>query len=423
MSVQSTDSSRRLPRWIKLLALIVVLVLLAVWFWPGGGQSGAPSRGGNLFGPGGGRPGPGMFGGAGLPTPVRVAPVTRGDFAVELRALGTVTAASTVNVRSRVGGELVKILFEEGQKVETGQLLAVIDPRPYQAAVQQAEGAVLQNRAQLKNAEIDLARYQGLYAEDSIAKQTLDTQEALVAQYKGNLKVAEAQLASARLDLTYTEIRAPISGRLGLRGLDVGNLVGANDADPLVVITQTQPIDVAFTLPETDLPALLEQVRAGSALHAEVWDRSERQKLATGELRSIDNQIDTTTGTLRLKARFANDDELLFPNQFVNLRLRLAVREQALLIPSAALQYGSRGTFVYVVDAENKVQVRPVRVGPGDSGTTLIEEGVAEGERLVLEGTDRLREGSPVEVIQDDSQPAGAAAERPAQDRGPRKDA
>ena len=424
MSVQSTDSSRRLPRWIKLLALIVVLILLAVWLWPsGGGQSGAPSRGGNLFGPGGGRPGPGMFGGGGLPTPVRVAPVTRGDFAVELRALGTVTAASTVNVRSRVGGELVKILFEEGQKVETGQLLAVIDPRPYQAAVQQAEGAVLQNRAQLKNAEIDLARYQGLYAEDSIAKQTLDTQEALVAQYKGNLKVAEAQLASARLDLTYTEIRAPISGRLGLRGLDVGNLVGANDAEPLVVITQTQPIDVAFTLPETDLPALLEQVRAGSALHAEVWDRSERQKLATGELRSIDNQIDTTTGTLRLKARFANDDELLFPNQFVNLRLRLAVREQSLLIPSAALQYGSRGTFVYVVDAENKIQVRPVRVGPGDSGTTLIEEGVAEGERLVLEGTDRLRDGSPVEVIQDDSRPTGEAAERPAQDRGPRKDA
>lgn len=423
-SSQRTDSSRGVPRLLKILVLLSALMLLAWWFWPHSPSASDPTASGRATG------GPGRFGESGQPVPVRVAPVRRGDFPVELKALGTVTAANTVNVRSRVGGELIKVLFDDGQKVEAGDLLAVIDPRPYQAALQQAEGTMLQNQAQLKNAEIDLARYKGLYKEDSIAKQTLDTQEALVAQYRGNLKVSQAQVASARLDLQYSEIRAPISGRLGLRGFDVGNLVGANDAEALVVINQTQPIDVSFTLPETELPALLARVRDGAELHAEVWDRGERLQLASGTLRSLDNQIDTATGTLRLKARFANDDEMLFPNQFVNLRLRLLTREQVLLIPSAALQFGSRGTFVYVVGAEDKIEVRPVKAGPGNSGTTLIEEGVEEGERLVLEGTDRLRDGSKVEIIATDAEgnqaqaprisPSGdeAASERPA-----RKDA
>lgn len=417
-SSQRTESPRRLPRWLKIVLVLLTLAALAWWFWPASSSTepGTTAPGG----PGGAGQG-GRFGGFGMPVPVRVATVERGDFPVELKALGTVSAASTVNVRSRVGGELVKVLFEEGQKVEAGELLAVIDPRPYQAALQQAEGALLQNQALLKNAEIDLARYKGLYADDSIAKQTLDTQEALVAQYRGNLKVSQAQVATARLDLAYSEIRAPISGRLGLRGYDLGNLVGANDAEPLVVINQTQPIDVSFTLPESALPDLLGRVRDGAELAAEVWDRGERLQLASGTLRSLDNQIDTSTGTLRLKARFANEDEMLFPNQFVNLRLRLMTREQVLLIPSAALQYGSNGTFVYVIDAQDKVQVRPVKAGSGNSGTTLIEEGVEEGERLVLEGTDRLRDGSKVEIIQaqDDDAPApgrtsaGEAGERP----------
>jgi len=419
-SSQRTDSPRRLPRWLKIVLVVLAVVALAWWFWP---ASSSPTPGAGAPG-GAGRGGP--FGGFGMPVPVRVATVERGDFPVELKALGTVSAARTVNVRSRVGGELVKVLFEEGQKVEAGELLAVIDPRPYQAALQQAEGALLQNQALLKNAEIDLARYQGLYADDSIAKQTLDTQEALVAQYRGNLKVSQAQVASAKLDLAYSEIRAPISGRLGLRGYDLGNLVGANDAEPLVVINQTQPIDVSFTLPESALPDLLGRVRDGAELTAEVWDRGERLQLASGTLRSLDNQIDTSTGTLRLKARFANEDEMLFPNQFVNLRLRLMTREQVLLIPSAALQYGSNGTFVYVIDAEDKVQVRPVKAGPGNSGTTLIEEGVQVGERLVLEGTDRLRDGSKVEIIQaqDDDTPApGRPTEGEAGERPLRKDA
>jgi multidrug efflux system membrane fusion protein len=408
-SSQRTDSSRSVPRLLKILVLLSALVLLAWWFWPQSPSAGDPA----VTASGRANAGPGRFGNFGQPVPVRVAPVQRGDFPLELKALGTVTAANTVNVRSRVGGELIKVLFEDGQKVKAGDLLAVIDPRPYQAALQQAEGALLQNQALLKNAEIDLARYQGLYKEDSIAKQTLDTQQALVAQYRGNLKVSQAQVASARLDLQYSEIRAPISGRLGLRSFDVGNLVGANDTEALVVITQTQPIDVAFTLPETELPALLARVRDGAELHAEVWDRGERVRLASGQLRSLDNQIDTATGTLRLKARFANDDEMLFPNQFVNLRLRLLTRERVLLIPSAALQFGSKGTFVYVVGAEDKIEVRPVRAGPGNSGITLIEEGLEEGERLVLEGTDRLRDGSKVEIIDSGAEGDQAPARRP----------
>lgn len=399
---------RRLPRWLVLAFIVLVILLLVWWLWPLGGKSQ-----GSFAGPEG-RTG-GRFGESGAPVPVRVAQAERGDFPIELKALGTVTATNTVSVRSRVGGELVKLLFQDGQKVKVGDLLAVIDPRGYQVALQQAEGAQLQNQALLKNAEIDLARYKGLYAEDSIAKQTLDTQAALVEQYRGTLKSDQAQVAAARLDLDYTQIRAPIDGRLGLRQLDQGNLVGANDTEPLVVITQTQPINVLFTLPEAELSAVLKRVRAGEQLRVEAWDRGEKELLASGSLASLDNQIDIATGTVRFKANFGNEDELLFPNQFVNVRLRVQTREQAVLVPSAALQFGSKGTFVYVLDKQDKVQVRPVVAGPGDTGTTMIEEGVEPGERLVLEGTDRLREGSQVEVIDADGKNAsGDVPVRPA---------
>lgn len=400
---RSPRNARRF-RGVLIVILLALAVLLAWWLWPatsgdpGEGRAARPASSGGLSGPAVRRPGS-PFGDGSAAVPVRVAEVQRGNFPIELKALGTVTASQTVQVRSRVAGTLDKVLFEDGQQVKAGTLLAVIDPRGYQAALLQAEGALLQNQSLLKNAEIDLARYKGLYAEDSIAKQTLDTQAALVEQYRGTLKASQAQVAAAKLDLDYTQIRAPIDGRLGLRQLDIGNLLSGNDAEPLVVITQTQPIDVQFTLPEGELPAVLKRVREGDKLVAEAWDRSESILLASGELQGLDNQIDTTTGTVRLKARFKNDDELLFPNQFVNVRLRVETREQAVLLPSAALQFGSKGTFVYVVDAQNKVQVRPVRVGPGNTGVTLVEEGVQPGERLVLEGTDRLREGSKVEVI------------------------
>lgn len=402
----ATSRSPQSPRrqWQIGFALLVVAIALAWWFWPQ-----PPEQ------PKGGR---GRFGDNG-PVPVRVAPAEQGDFAIELKALGTVTAFNTVNVRSRVDGELVKVSFEEGQRVKAGELLAVIDPRRYEVALQQAEGALQQSRAQLQNAEIDLKRYRGLYAEDSIAKQTLDTQEALVNQYRGTVKTNQAAVNDAKLDLQFTQIRAPIDGRLGLRQVDIGNLISAGDATPLVTITQTQPISVSFTLPEGELPQVQQARKADpQALVVEAWDRSEKQRLAAGSLQSLDNQIDLTTGTLKLKARFENAEETLFPNQFVNVRLRVRTREQATLIPSAALQYGSRGTFVYLLKDDSTVAVTPVQAGPSDGEHTLIESGVAVGDRLVLEGTDRLKDGAKVEVIGD--QPAVA---KPEAGKRPKRDA
>jgi multidrug efflux system membrane fusion protein len=333
-----------------------------------------------------------------------VEPATVGNFPVYLKALGTVTATNTVNVRSRVGGELVKVNFQEGQKVKAGDLLAEIDPRSYQIALQQAEGTLAQNQAQLKNAQIDLERYKGLYAEDSIAKQTLDTQVALVGQFQGTIKTNQAAVGDAKLNLDFTRIRAPITGRLGLRQLDVGNLVAANDTTALVVITQTQPITVAFTLPESQLNTVLARYRSGAQLPVEAWDRGDLKQQATGVLRSLDNQIDTTTGTLKFKAFFENQDEALFPNQFVNVRLLADTLQNVVLAPSAAIQFGTDGSFVYVMEGDNKVRIRKLTLGASDGDHTVITEGLAKGERVVLEGTDRLRDGSEVEVVNDSSQ-------------------
>ena len=385
-------------RW--LIGLVVLLgALLLWWLLPG---KPATKKDGNSPWDG--------------PVPVRLTEVGSGDFHIELKALGTVTALNTVNVRSRVDGELVKVFFEEGQLVKAGDLLAQIDPRPYQVALQQAEGTLAQNQAQLKNAEIDLARYQGLYAEDSIAKQTLDTQQALVGQYRGTVKSNQAAVAEARLNLDFTRIRAPISGRLGLRQVDLGNLVRSSDTTPLVVITQVEPIAVNFTLPEKDLPPVLARVRDNQKLRVEAWDRGEQQRLAEGELHSLDNQIDVATGTVKLKARFANTGEQLFPNQFVNVRLRVETRQQATLIPSAAVQFGARGTFVFVLGEGDKVQIRDVRIAASDGATSLVEEGVKVGERLVLEGIDKLKDGSQVQVIGNEpgalAQPQAQAAQK-----------
>ncbi|MFI8483291.1 MdtA/MuxA family multidrug efflux RND transporter periplasmic adaptor subunit [Pseudomonas sp. NPDC078700] len=369
-------------QWLIGLVLLAVIAALVWGFWPA-----KPEKVGNQ-----------RFGDMG-PVPVRVAEVVAADFPIELKALGTVTAYNTVNVRGRVDGELMKLLFSEGQRVKAGDLLAVIDPRPYQVALQQAQGAVLENQAQLKNAEIDLARYKGLYAEDSIAKQTLDTQSALVNQYRGTVKTNQAAVAEAKLNLDFTQVRAPISGRLGLRQVDIGNLVTSGDELPLVVITETTPIAVMFTLPEAELPAVLKHYRAGETLEVEAWDRSEKNRLAEGQLETLDNLIDTATGTVKLKARFANADEMLYPNQFVNVRLRVETRKNVDVIPAAALQFGSQGPFVYIVDNEDKIRIRQVEVGPSNGETTLIEKGIKVGERVVLEGTDRLRDGNKVDVL------------------------
>jgi len=379
--------SRSPRRWLVGLLILLLVALLAWWLWPatpahkeaGGGRMG--------MGMGKGRPG---FGASTDPVPVRVEPVRVGDFPLYYKALGTVTATNTVNVRSRVAGELVKIHFKEGQQVKAGDLLAEIDPRSYRIALQQAEGTLAQNQAQLKNAQVDLARYKGLYAEDSIAKQTLDTAEAQVAQFQGLVKTNQAQVNDARLNLDFTQIRAPISGRVGLRQLDLGNLVAANDTTALVVITQTEPISVTFTLPETELSRVLERYRSGASLPVEAWDRSDSKLQSTGVLGSLDNQIDTTTGTLKFKGRFENKDQALFPNQFVNVRLLTDTLKQVVLAPAAAIQFGNDGTFAYVVNADNKVNIRKLKVGASDGEHSVILEGLAAGDRLVLEGTDRL---------------------------------
>ena len=347
---------------------------------------------------GGARPG---FGGSTVAVPVRVAAAVSGDFPIFYKALGTVTALNTINVRSRVAGELVKINFQEGQQVKAGDLLAVIDPRSYQIALQQAEGTLMQNQALLKNAQIDVQRYRDLYKEDSVAKQTLDTAESLVGQYQGTIKTNQAAVGDAKLNLDFTQIRAPISGRIGLRQLDVGNLVAANDTTALAVITQTRPITVNFTLPEKDLADVLGHYRSGDKLLVQAWDRGDTKLQAQGVLASIDNQIDLTTGTLKFKARFDNDNEILFPNQFVNARLLANTLKNVVLVPSAAVQFGVNGTFVYVMEGDKKVRIRQLKTGPSDENTTVITEGLAAGDRVVLEGTDRLKDGSEVEVVND----------------------
>ena len=397
-SMQSSVSHKS-RFWLFGLLVLLIVVGLCWWLWPSAANKAATDQPAGHAGRSGMmRPG---FGGSTQPVPVRVSEVKQGDFPIYYKALGTVTALNTINVRSRVAGELVKVYFKEGQMVKAGDLLAEIDPRSYQNALLQAEGTLLQNQAQLKNAQVDVQRYRGLYAEDSIAKQTLDTAEALVSQYQGTVKTNQAAVNDAKLNLEFTKIRAPISGRVGLRQLDVGNLVAANDATALVVITQTEPIVVSFTLPETNLALVLERYRSGAKMPVQAWNRGDTKELAVGVLSSIDNQIDITTGTLKFKALFENRDQALFPNQFVNVRLLADTLKNVVLAPTAAIQYGTNGSFVYAMDGDNKVKIRSIKVGATDGDVTVIEDGLKPGDRVVLEGTDRLRDGGAVEVVND----------------------
>ena len=400
-SMQSSVSHKP-RRWLVGLLLLLIVIGLCWWLWPSASKNQQAAQPAGHTGKSGMmRP---SFGGSTQAVPVRVSEVKRGDFPVFYKALGTVTALNTINVRSRVGGELVKVYFKEGQMVKAGELLAEIDPRSYQNALLQAEGTLLQNQAQLKNAQVDVQRYRGLYAEDSIAKQTLDTAEALVSQYQGTVKTNQAVVNDAKLNLEFTKIRAPISGRVGLRQLDVGILVAANDTTALVVITQTEPIVVSFTLPETDLARVLARYRSGAKLPVQAWDRGDRKELAVGVLSSIDNQIDITTGTLKFKALFENRDQVLFPNQFVSVRLLADTLKDVVLAPSAAIQFGTDGSFVYALEGDDKVKIRHIKVGATDGDVSVIEEGLAAGDRVVLEGTDRLRDGGAVEVVNDSAQ-------------------
>lgn len=354
--------------------------------------------------------GPGGPGGPGARAMAVVAlPAMAGSMDVRVSALGTVTARNTATVRVQVSGRLEKLYFTEGQPVKAGQVLAQIDPRSFRVAVDSAKAQLAKDKALLAAAEVDLARYRTLLQQDSIAAQQVDTQAAQVAQYKAALDVDQAAVAQAELQLSYTHVTAPISGRAGLKQVDIGNLVQTSDANGLVVITEVQPISVVFAIAQQQLPAVLARLGQGAKLPVQAWDAQNRKLLATGTVASVDNQIDTATGTVKLKAEFQNRDNALFPNQFVNVQLVVDTLAQAVLVPASAIQPGASGAYVYVVKDDDTVTMRKVQVGPGDGVHTSVAQGIAVGERVVVDGVDHLREGAKVIVSSQRETPVAPA--------------
>jgi membrane fusion protein, multidrug efflux system len=343
---------------------------------------------------------------------VSVATAVAGDIQVQIPALGTVTPLATVTVRTQISGTLQKIFFTEGQSVHQGDVLAQIDPRPYEAALQQMEGNQKRDQALLADARLDLKRYEGLVKEDSIAQQQLDTQRALVDQYAGTIQADEGQVKTAQVNLVYTRITAPVSGRVGLRQVDQGNYVTPGDANGIVLINQLQPITVIFTIPEDNVPAVMKRLQAGATLTVGAFDRTNATKIADGKLLSVDNSIDVATGTIKLRAQFENTDSTLFPNQFVNIQLLVDVLHDQVIMPNAAVRRGAPNgvttTFVYLVNADRTVSVRPVTLGVVDGEKVAVTAGLKPGEIVVTEGGDRLREGSQVTL------PCAAPAAAPA---------
>lgn len=395
-------------RWVRWLLLLIVILLVAGIVWrvlPSGKSSGGMPPGGRHGGP----PGMAMMGGGA--TLVHSGVATTADVPVYLNALGTVIPNASVTVTSRVDGQLDKVYFTEGQKVSAGQLLAQIDPRSYQATLQQYQAALSENQALLKSAELTLSRYRKLYAQDSLARQDLDTQVATVGQYRGAVAADRAQIDSAKLSIEYARITAPVSGRVGLRLVDPGNMVQSSSTTGLVTITQMQPAAVTFSLPQSTIPDLTRVLHNGQALPATVFDQDNSRTLAQGEVRFISNQIDTSTGTVALKATFANEDEALYANQFVNLRLQTNTLKNATVIPTQALQLSSDGSFVFIINQDNTVTRRLVSTGPqlGDDQQAILS-GVAPGDRLVTEGIDRLTNGSKVTLADEKKTTATAEA-------------
>ena len=344
-----------------------------------------------------------------MPVPVALVPVEKGDMPVTLSQLGTVTPLAMVTVKTQISGYLMQVAFQEGQMVKKGDFLAQIDPRPYQVALEQAQAQLAKDQALLKNAQLDLQRYNTLVAQNSIAKQTRDTQVSLVAQYEATVKADQAQIDAQKLNLTYCRIVSPVTGRVGLRQVDAGNYVQTSDANGIVVVTQLQPISVIFTLPEDQLPEVMNRVRTGAVLAVTAYDRTGSNELAQGKLETVDNQIDTTTGTVKLRAIFDNDQETLFPNQFVNVKLLVNTLHDADIVPNSAIQRGAPGTFVYVVKPDRTATVQKVKLGPSDGQRIAILAGLQPGENVVIDGADRLRDGAKVTV---------AGADHPNDDTG-----
>jgi len=399
--IQETRSSP--IKRIILFLLLLGIVGACVWFFylaPNEQkQSDDAQQGQHKHAQGsGGRHGSGRSDADAGPTPVTVATIQKGDIDITRRALGTVTSLANVTVRTQINGQLQEVAFQEGQMVHQGDFLAQIDPRPYQIALEQATGALERDQALLKDAKLNFDRYQKLWSQNSIAKQTLDTQESLVHQDEGNVVTDQSQIDSAQLNLTYAHITAPVTGRVGLRQVDAGNYVQTSDVNGLVIITQLQPITVIFTLPEDDVPAVMKLYNANDELTATAYDRAQNAKLATGRLTAVDNQINISTGTFQLRSQFDNQDGTLFPNQFVNVELKLYTQHDATLAPTASIQRGTPGTFVYKLKDDNTVAVQVVKLGATQGDNVAITDGLAPGDKVVTEGVDKLRDGAKVSV-------------------------
>jgi multidrug efflux system membrane fusion protein len=401
----------RARRWRWLLILLALFVLggagAAWWFLASPPQQEQAS----------GRGGKGGRGSLGGPMPVVAAKIEAGDLDVVLNALGTVTPLNVVTVRTQIAGQLTQVAFREGQTVKKGDFLAEVDPRPYQHALDQAQGQLQRDQALLKNAQIDVVRYRTLLEQDSIAQQQLATQDSLVHQYEGTVKTDQALVESAKLNLAYCHITAPIGGRVGLRQVDQGNYVQTSDANGIVVITQLKPITVLFTLPEDNLPVILKRMNAGAVLPVTAFDRTQSTRLATGTLLTLDNQIDTSTGTVKMKAQFDNDDEILFPNQFVNVQLLVDTVHGAVIAPTAAVRHGVPGDFVYTIKPDETVAVTPVKLGPANGERIVITSGLNPGDLVVVDGADKLRDGAKVALPgAGKKDAAGGAASKPTGD-------
>jgi len=391
------DSSAAPPaksRW-WLWIVILAVVAIGIWYYRG---SRSTSEAGGKAAPGATSAGKGKGGpgGAGMTVPVVVATAQKGNLPVYLIGLGSVTAYNTVTVRSRVDGQIVKVNFTEGQFVHAGDALIEIDPRPYQVMLEQAEGQLAKDQAQLHDVQVDFERYQLLYNEGVIPKQQVDTQQAQVGQFQGAIKADQATIDNAKLQLVYAHITAPISGRVGLRLVDMGNIVHASDTTGLLVITQLQPISVIFTLPQDQLQQVLVKLRGGGQLPVEAYDRDDLTKIADGKLATIDNQIDPTTGTYKLKSTFSNENNVLFPNQFVNVHMLVDTKKDLVIVPAAAIQRGPQGTYVYVVSGGDTVNIRVVTLSQTTGNNIGISAGINSGDVVVIDGQDKLQDGSKV---------------------------